>query len=112
MKKELFQRLKSLFNPAPDGVQEETVKNFNQTIEQLETDYQNQISTLESEHQKQLSTLQDQITTLQDQLKARPTIVEGTDPKIKIAQGEETFGKKLLSQMPEEMKSKLKTKVQ
>ena len=81
MKKELFQKLKNLFNPAPDGVQEETVKTYNQTIEQLETDYQNQVSTLEAEHQKQLSTLQEQITTLQDQLKARPDNSGGYRPQ-------------------------------
>ena len=112
MKKELFQRLRNLLNPAPDGVNEDTVKNYNQTIEQLETDYQGQISVLEADHQKQLSALQDQVTTLQDQLKARPTTVEGTDPQVKVGPSEETFGKQLLKEMPAHFKDKFKKPVQ
>ena len=108
MKKELFQKLKTLFNPAPEGVNDVTVSTYNQTIEQLETDYKQQISTLESDHQKQLATLQDQIVTLQDQLSAKPTTVEGIDPQLKVSHSEETFGKQLLKDMPLEMKSKLK----
>lgn len=112
MKKELFQRLRNLLNPAPDGVNEDTVKNYNQAIEQLETDYQGQISVLEADHQKQLSALQDQVSTLQDQLKARPTTVEGTDPQVKVGPAEETFGKQLLKEMPAHFKDKFKKPVQ
>ena len=112
MKKELFQRLRNLLNPAPDGVNEDTVKNYNQTIEQLEADYQGQISVLEADHQKQLSALQDQVSTLQDQLKARPTTVEGTDPQVKVGPAEETFGKQLLKEMPAHFKDKFKKPVQ
>ncbi len=112
MKKELFQRLRNLLNPAPDGVNEDTVKNYNQTIEQLEADYQGQISALEADHQKQLSALQDQVSTLQDQLKARPTTVEGTDPQVKVGPAEETFGKQLLKEMPAHFKDKFKKPVQ
>ena len=108
MKKELFQRLKNLLNPTPDGVNEDTVKNYNQAAEQLEADYQKQISVLESDHQKQLSALQDQITTLQDQLKARPITVEGTDPQVKVGPSEETFGKQLLKEMPAHLKDKFR----
>ena len=108
MKKELFQRLKNLLSPTPDGANEDTVKDYNQTVEQLEADYQKQLSVLEADHQKQLSTLQDQIVTLQDQLKARPTTVEGSDPHVKIGPSEETFGKQLLNEMPAHLKDKLK----
>ena len=108
MKKELFQKLKNLFNPAPDGVNDETVSTYNQTIEQLETDYKQQISTLESDHQKQLESLQGQITTLQDQLSAKPTTVEGIDPQLKVSHSEETFGKQLLKDMPSHLKDKIK----
>ena len=108
MKKELFQRLKNLLSPTQDGANEDTVKDYNQTVEQLEADYQKQLSVLEADHQKQLSTLQDQIVTLQDQLKARPTTVEGSDPHVKIGPSEETFGKQLLNEMPAHLKDKLK----
>ncbi len=108
MKKELFQKLKNLFNPAPDGVPDETVSTYNQTIEQLESDYKQQVSTLESDHQKQLSALQDQIATLQDQLNAKPTTVEGIDPQLKVSHSEETFGKQLLKDMPSHLKDKIK----
>jgi len=108
MKKELFQRLKNLLSPSPDGANEDAVKDYNQTVEQLEADYQKQLSVLETDHQKQLSTLQDQIVTLQDQLKARPTTVEGSDPHVKIGPSEETFGKQLLKEMPAHLKDKLK----
>lgn len=110
MKKELFQRLKNLLNPAPDGANADALKDYNQTVEQLEADYQKQISTLEADHQKQLSALQEQITTLQDQLKARPTTVEGADPQLKVGPSEETFGKQLLKEMPAHLKDKLKSK--
>ena len=110
MKKELFQRLKNLLNPAPDGANADALKDYNQTVEQLEADYQKQISTLEADHQKQLSALQEQITTLQDQLKARPTTVEGADPQLKVGPSEETFGKQLLKEMPIHLKDKLKSK--
>ncbi|NCA77976.1 MAG: hypothetical protein EOM90_16745 [Alphaproteobacteria bacterium] len=112
MKKELFQRLKNLLNPSAEGVNQDTVNQYNQTIEQLETDYQGQIATLEAEHQKQLSTLQEQVATLQDQLKARPTKVEGTDPQVKVGPSEETFGKQLLKEMPAHFKDKFKKTVQ
>ena len=108
MKKELFQRLKNLLNPSQDGANADALKDYNQTVEQLEADYQKQISILEADHQKQLSALQDQITTLQDQLKARPTIVEGADPQLKVGPSEETFGKQLLKEMPIHLKDKLK----
>ena len=108
MKKELFQRLKNLLNPAPDGANADALKDYNQTVEQLEADYQKQVATLEADHQKQLSALQDQITTLQDQLKARPTTVEGADPQLKVGPSEETFGKQLLKEMPIHLKDKLK----
>ena len=108
MKKELFQRLKNLLSPTQDGANEDTVKDYNQTVEQLEADYQKQLSVLETDHQKQLSTLQDQIVTLQDQLKARPTTVEGSDPHVKIGPSEETFGKQLLKEMPAHFKDKIK----
>ena len=110
MKKELFQRLKNLLNPTPDGANADALKDYNQTVEQLEADYQKQISTLEADHQKQLSALQEQITTLQDQLKARPTTVEGADPQLKVGPSEETFGKQLLKEMPIHLKDKLKSK--
>ena len=108
MKKELFQRLKNLLSPTPDGANEDAVRDYNQTVEQLEADYQKQLSVLETDHQKQLSTLQDQIVTLQDQLKARPTTVEGSDPHVKIGPSEETFGKQLLKEMPAHFKDKIK----
>ena len=108
MKKELFQRLKNLLSPTQDGANEDTVKDYNQTVEQLEADYQKQLSVLEADHQKQLSTLQDQIVTLQDQLKARPATVEGADPQLKVGPTEETFGKQLLKEMPIHLKDKLK----
>lgn len=108
MKKELFQKLKNLFNPAPKGMNDETVSTYNQTVEQLETDYKQQISTLESDHQKQLATLQDQIVTLQGQLSAKPTTVEGIDPQLKVSHSEETFGKQLLNDMPSHLKDKIK----
>jgi hypothetical protein len=108
MKKELFQKLRNLFNPLPEGVNDETLKNYNHTIEQLETDYQKQISTLEAEQQKQLSILRDEIASLQDQLKASPTVVEGIDPKVKISPSEESFGKQLLKEMPAHLKDKIK----
>ena len=108
MKKELFQKLRNLFNPLPEGVNDETLKNYSQTVEQLETDYQKQISTLEAEQQKQLSTLRDEIASLQDQLKASPTVVEGIDPKVKISPSEESFGKQLLKEMPAHLKDKIK----
>ncbi|HPT68839.1 MAG TPA: hypothetical protein PKW50_01740 [Syntrophomonas sp.] len=112
MKKDLFQRLRNLLIPIPDGVNEDTVKNYNQTIEQLEADYQRQISVLEADHQKQLSALQDQVSTLQDQLKARPTTVDGADPQVKAGPAEETFGKQLLKEMPAHLKDKFKKPVQ
>ena len=108
MKKELFQRLKNLLSPTQDGANEDTVKDYNQTVEQLEADYQKQLSVLETDHQKQLSTLQDQIVTLQDQLKARPTTVDGSDPHVKVGPSEETFGKQLLKEMPAHFKDKIK----
>jgi len=129
MKKEIFSRLKNLFNPAPTGVDESTVQNFNQALEQLETEYKGQISVLEADHQKQitdnqqqlaayeeqaaqfqqqLSGLNDQITSLQDQLKASPTIVDASDPQVKIGHTEETYGKQLLKEMPSHLKDKLK----
>ena len=133
MKKELFQRLKNLLNPNQDGVNDETVNTYNQTVEQLETDYQKQISVLEETHlqklstleseykkqledsqgqiatfQQQLSGLNDQIATLQDKLKASPTIVDASDPQVKIGHSEETFGKQLLKDMPSHLKDKFK----
>ena len=108
MKKELFQKLRNLFNPLPEGVNDETLKNYNQTVEQLEADYQKLISTLETEQQKQLSALRDEIASLQDQLKASPTVVEGIDPKVKISPSEESFGKQLLKEMPAHLKDKIK----
>ena len=108
MKKELFQKLRNLFNPLPEGVNDETLKNYTQTVEQLEADYQKQISTLEAEQQKQLSALRDEIASLQDQLKASPTVVEGIDPKVKISPSEESFGKQLLKEMPAHLKDKIK----
>ncbi len=108
MKKELFQKLRNLFNPLPEGVNDETLKNYNQAVEQLEADYQKQISTLEAEQQKQLSALRDEIASLQDQLKARPTVVEGVDPKVKVSPSEESFGKQLLKEMPAHLKDKIK----
>ena len=133
MKKELFQRLKNLLNPNQDGVNDETVNTYNQTVEQLETDYQKQISVLEETHLQKLSTLEsdykkqledsqgqiatfqqqfsglnDQIATLQDQLKASPTIVDASDPQVKIGHAEEAFGKQLLKDMPAHLKDKFK----
>ncbi|MCX6280186.1 MAG: hypothetical protein NT004_19150 [Bacteroidetes bacterium] len=119
MKKELFQKLKNLITPASDGADQDKVNQYNQTIEQLEADYQGQISTLEADHQrqlatretdyqKQLSALNEQIATLQDQLSARPTTVEAADPQIKVGASEQTFGKQLLSQIPAHLKDKLK----
>jgi flagellar biosynthesis chaperone FliJ len=119
MKKELFQKLKNLITPASDGADQDKVNQYNQTIEQLETDYQGQISTLEADHQKQLeareseyqqqlSALNQQIATLQDQLSARPTTVEAADPQVKVGASEQSFGKQLLSQMPAHLKDKFK----
>jgi predicted nucleic acid-binding Zn-ribbon protein len=125
----MFSKLKNLFNPAPTGVDDSTVQNFNQALEQLETEYKGQISVLEVDHQKQitdyqqkitasveqaaqfhqqLSTLNDQIASLQDQLKASPTVVDASDPQVKIGHSEESFGKQLLKEMPSHLKDKIK----
>jgi len=56
----------------------------------------------------QLSALQDQIATLQDQLNAKPTTVDGIDPQLKVSHSEETFGKQLLKEMPSHLKDKFK----
>ena len=72
---------------------------LNQTIQEGET----QLSTLND----QIATLQSQVSTLQDQLKASPTTVDTIDPQLSISKSEESFGKKLLSQMPGQLKEKL-----
>ena len=72
---------------------------LNQTIQEGET----QLSTLND----QIASLQSQVSTLQDQLKASPTTVDSIDPKLSISKSEESFGKKLLSQMPGQLKEKL-----
>ncbi|TSA28902.1 MAG: hypothetical protein D4R67_02990 [Bacteroidetes bacterium] len=91
-------------------------KGLNQTI----TDHQNEAYTLnqrilEQDQQltslnEQITSLQTQISTLQDRLKAAPTTVESIDPKLSISKPEESYGKKLLSQMPTQLKEKLETK--
>ena len=104
----------------------ELITYYNAAIEKLQQDHQAAVSTLQQnheaaisilqqEHQTSLSTIQDhasnlesQITTLQDQLKAKPTLVDGIDPQLKINNTEESFGKRLLSQMPKELKEKIK----
>jgi hypothetical protein len=75
----------------------EIISYFNSVIEKLQQD-----------HQTQLSSIQDQVTSLQDQLKAGPTTVEGIDPQLQIATAEESFGKQLLHQMPKVLKEKIK----
>jgi hypothetical protein len=104
----------------------ELITYYNAAVEKLQQDHQAAVSTLQQnheaaisilqqEHQTSLSTIQDhasnlefQITTLQDQLKAKPTMVDGIDPQLKINNTEESFGKRLLSQMPKELKEKIK----
>ena len=72
---------------------------LNQTIQEGET----QLSTLND----QIATLQSQVSTLQDQLKASPTKVDTIDPQLSISKPNETYGKKLLAQMPTQLKEKL-----
>jgi len=74
---------------------------LNQTIQEGET----QLSALND----QIATLQSQVSTLQDQLKASPTTVDTIDPKLSISKPNETYGKKLLAQMPQQLKEKLAT---
>jgi len=62
-----------------------------------------------SELNDQVASLNAQISTLQDKLKATPTTVEALDPKLSISKPEESFGKKLLAQMPQPLKEKLST---
>ena len=84
-------------------------------ISNLQQNHEAAINTLQQEHQTSLSSIQhnasdleSQVTGLQDQLKAKPTMVEGIDPQLKINNTEESFGKRLLSQMPKELKEKIK----
>ncbi len=83
----------------------------NSAIASLQKDYQNNIVSYQEQtaSAQQLATnYQEQVTTLQDQLKAKPTMVDGIDPQLKINNTEESFGKRLLSQMPKELKEKIK----
>ena len=83
----------------------------NSAIASLQKDYQNNIVCYQEQtaSAQQLATnYQEQVTTLQDQLKAKPTMVDGIDPQLKINNTEESFGKRLLSQMPKELKEKIK----
>ncbi len=93
----------------------ELITYYNAAIEKLQQDHRAALATLQENHQTSLSSIQDrasnlesQITTLQEQLKAKPTMVEGIDPQLKINNPEESFGKRLLSQMPKELKEKIK----
>ena len=99
---------------------------YNAAIEKLQQDHlailatlqeNNQafIATLQQEHQssvatfqEQVSSLNNQVITLQDQFKAKPTMVDGIDPQLKLGNSEESFGKRLLSQMPKELKEKIR----
>ena len=58
---------------------------------------------------EQIVSLQSQVSTLTDKLAAAPTSVDSIDPKLSIAKKEESFGKKLLAQMPGQLKEKLAT---
>jgi len=55
----------------------------------------------------QIGSLQTQIATLQDRFKASPTTVDSIDPKLSISKREDSFGRKLLAQMPAQFKEKL-----
>jgi len=95
-----------------------------ETLNQSITDHQNEACTLNQKIQEQdqtiqerdqqlsnlneqITTLQSQVSTLTDKLKAAPTSVDSIDPKLSIAKKEESFGKKLLAQMPGQLKEKL-----
>jgi len=100
----------------------ELITYYNTAIEKLQQDHNSAIASIQKDYQnnivsyqeqiasaQQLATsYQEQVTTLQDQLKAKPTMVEGIDPQLKINNTEESFGKRLLSQMPKELKEKIK----
>ena len=88
-----------------------------EALNQSITDHQNEACTLNQTIQEQVQqltslneqivSLQSQISTLQDQLKAAPTTVDSIDPKLSISKSEESYGKKLLAQMPDQLKEKL-----
>ena len=97
-----------------------------ETLNQSITDHQNEACTLNQKIQEQdqsiqeqkiqltsfneqIVSLQSQVSTLTDKLKAAPTSVDSIDPKLSIAKKEESFGKKLLAQMPGQLKEKLST---
>ena len=95
------------YNAAIEKLQQD----HNSAIASFQKDYQNNIVSYQEQiaSAQQLATsYQEQLTTLQDQLKAKPTMVEGIDPQLKINNTEESFGKRLLSQMPKELKEKIK----
>lgn len=84
---------------------------YNSIIEKLQQDHQTALSEVQqqiSTYQSQVTSLSEQVTNLQDQLKAAPTQVEGIDPQIHVGPTEETFGKKLLKEMPTQLKDKIK----
>ncbi len=91
-----------------------------EALNQSVTDHQNEACTLNQtieEHDQlfaslneHIASLQTKVSTLTDQLKATPTTVESIDPKLSISKPEESYGKKLLSQMPTQLKEKLTTK--
>ncbi len=136
MKPELFQRIKNLFNPAPEGVRPDTLASYNQAIELLEADHLQEISSLEASSQAKIAAIEQQlasssdqlatsvagaalleqqvkdltarVATLQDQLKAAPTTVDSSDPQVKVGHPEVKFGKELLAEMPSHLKDKLK----
>ncbi len=98
-----------------NGVLEKLQQDHQAAVSTLQQNHDVAISTLQQEHQSSLSCIQyhasdleSQITNLQDQLKAKPTMVDGIDPQLKINNTEESFGKRLLSQMPKELKEKIK----
>jgi len=104
------------YNSVVDRLQSDhhgEAESLNQSI----TDHQNESCTLNQAIQEQVQqlsslneqivSLQSQVSTLTDKLKAAPTSVDSIDPKLSIAKKEESFGKKLLSQMPGQLKDKL-----
>ena len=81
---------------------------LNQKIQEQDQSIQERDQQL-SNLNEQIVSLQSQVSTLTDKLKAAPTSVDTIDPKLSIAKKEESFGKKLLAQMPGQLKEKLTT---
>ena len=102
------EKLTSLENTIPviDPLQEETAANLTSSLDAAST----KVKEFENAN-KELQTKFDELTSEFNQLKANPTTTTSGDPKLNInPKDKDDSGKVLLSQIPTDLKKKLKNK--